>query len=101
MAHKLLDAAFDSRQALERCLREIEADDCNVVALGDITGPRLIVRRGQMRCEHQLVAVTDRDDKTVQRILSQRESDGWVVCGLGPCADATVMVLKRAIGPIE
>jgi hypothetical protein len=101
MAHKVLDASFDCRQALERCLREVEADGCNVVALGEIDAPRLIVRRGQMRCEHQVVAVTGRDKATVEKILRQREGDGWVVCGLGPCSDATVMILKRALGPID
>ncbi len=101
MAHKVLEAVFDSRQALERCLREVEADGCNVVALGEIGSPRLIVRRGQMRCEHQVVAVTGREDAVVEKILHQREGDGWVVCGLGPCCDATVLILKRALGPLE
>lgn len=99
--HQVLDGAFPDRKTLEARLKEIETEGKNVVALGVVTGPRMIVRKGPVDCEHQVVAVTDRDDETLGRILRQRERDGWIVCGLGPCGGATVMILKRALAPAK
>jgi hypothetical protein len=95
MAHRMLDATVTTRQELERLLKDVEEQGLNVVALGSILEPRLIVRDGPAPCEHLVVAVTGRDDATLGKILRQRERDGWVVCGLGPCADATVLIFKR------
>jgi len=101
MAHRVLDATVQSRQELETLLKEIEADGCNVVALGEILEPRLIVRKGPVPCEHLVVAVTGRDDATLGKILRQRERDGWTACALGPCAGATVLIFKRALSAPE
>lgn len=101
MAHRILDASFANRRELEDKLKEIEQDGCNVVALGVVVEPRLVVKKGQVPCEHTVVAVTGRDDATLGKILRQRERDGWVVCGLGPCADATVLIFKRALSVPE
>jgi hypothetical protein len=95
MTHKVLEAAFSDRRGLESLLKDVEAAGQTVLALGDVTGPRLIVRKDARPYEHQVVAVTGRDDATLGKILRQRERDGWVACGLGPCGGATVMILKR------
>ena len=101
MSHRIQDASFENRRQLEDRLKTIEEEGLNVVALGVVLEPRLIVRKGPVPCEHTVVAVTGRDDATLAKILRQRERDGWVVCGLGPCADATVLILKRAISVPE
>jgi hypothetical protein len=96
MSHRVLDAAFGDRRELEALLKQIEAEGLTVAALGDVTGPRIIVRNDRQKYDHQVVAVTGRDDATLRKILRQRERDGWMACGLGPCGGATVMILKRA-----
>jgi hypothetical protein len=101
ISHQVLDGAFPDRKTLENRLKEIEGAGLNVVALGDITGPRMIVRKGPVNCEHQVIAVTGRDDDTLGKILRQRERDGWIACGIGPCGGATVMILKRALATQE
>ncbi|MDP2361029.1 MAG: hypothetical protein Q8O14_09785 [bacterium] len=97
MSHRVLNAAFTDRRELESLLKEIEAEGLTVAALGDVTGPRIIVRREARKYDHQVVAVTGRDDATLNKILRQRERDGWVACGLGPCGGATVMILRREL----
>lgn len=101
MAHKVLEASFSDRRGLESLLKEVEAEGLTVVAMGEVTGPRVIVRKETRRFDHQVVAVTGRDDATLRKILRQRERDGWVACGLGPCGGATVMILKRELAAVE
>ncbi len=101
MSHKVLEAVFSDRRGLESLLKEVEGEGLTVVAMGEVTGPRLIVRKEVRRFDHQVVAVTGRDDATLRKILRQRERDGWVACGLGPCGGATVMILKREAAVAE
>jgi hypothetical protein len=95
MKHAILAPDLRNREALEALLSEHEALGYSVVGMGNIVGERLFMFKDGRLWNHQIVAVTGRKDDTLKKILLQREHEGWVVCGIGACGEATVMILKR------
>ncbi len=97
MLHTIIPAEFTNRQELEEALTTHENEGLAVVALGETAGRRLFFCKDGHRYQHQVVAVTGRDDETLTKILYQREHEGWRVCAVGPCCEATVMILRREV----
>ncbi len=95
MKHAILDPQLSNRETLETLLEQQEAAGFSVVGMGEIVGQRLFLYKDGRKWNHQVVAVTGRKDDTLKKILHQREHEGWMVCAIGPCGGATVMILKR------